>query len=137
MGPVRGRLTICSSALLALIATPLWAEVCDKERPNWDGAPTTAWGEAVTLFLSPLGLLLLALSLITVHFRWQWIGLGTILGWTGFITIVTMADPTGLRADAMAEGCIGPTTLFIPLAAAICVVIVLRTKPRPKGGTEA
>ncbi|MEL7090301.1 MAG: hypothetical protein AAFN94_01065 [Pseudomonadota bacterium] len=137
MGPIRRRLIACSSAFSALIATPLWADVCATERPGWDGAPVTAWGEALTLFVSPLGLLLLALSVLAVRLRWQWIGLGTILGWTVFITIVTMADPTGQRAPAMAEGCIGPPTLFIPLAAAICVVIVLRTKPRPTGDTEA
>ncbi|MEL7167096.1 MAG: hypothetical protein AAGL96_16635 [Pseudomonadota bacterium] len=137
MGSVRRRLTSCSSALLALIATPLLAEVCDKERPDWDGVTETAWSEAFTLFLSPLGLLLVALSVVAVQFRWQWTGLATILGWTAFITIVTMADPTGLRADAMAEGCIGPPTLFIALAAAICVMIVLRTKPRRAGDTEA
>ncbi|MEO0502858.1 MAG: hypothetical protein AAFZ14_05995 [Pseudomonadota bacterium] len=114
----------------ALLPSAAWAEVCDKARPAWDGTPVGAFGEAVSLLLSPAGLALLGLSLIALRFRQQWIGLGAVLFWTVFITIVTMADPTGLRADAMIEGCIGPPTLFIVAAAAICVAIVLWTKPR-------
>ena len=44
MGPLRGGL------ILNLMATPAWAEVCDKERPNWDGTPTTAMTEAIALY---------------------------------------------------------------------------------------
>ncbi len=130
MGPVRGRLIAGSSVLASLFAAPAWAEVCDKARPNWDGAPVGAVGEAVSLFVSPAGLLLLALSLVALRFRFQWVGLAAVILWTIFITVITMADPTQMRVAAMAEGCVGPPTLFIALAAAICVAIVLWTKPR-------
>lgn len=129
MGPVRGGL------IVAILPSTSLAEVCETERPGWDGTPVTAVGEAVNLFLSPAGLILLIVSLIALRFRNQWIGLVAILLWTGFMTLVTMADPTGMRAPAMAEGCVGSPTLFIVAAAAICVGIVLYTKPRT-GGTD-
>ena len=127
MGPLRRGL------ILALLPAQALAEVCAEARPGWDGVQVSAAMEAFTLFTSPAGLALLALSVIALRFRSQWIGLVAVLLWTGFITLVTMADPTGVRAPAMAEGCIGAPTLFIVLAAAICVAIVLYTKPRPSG----
>ena len=117
-------------SLLLLLPSAAWAEVCDKARPGWDGTQATALGEAISLFTSPAGLVLLLLSTIALRFRHQWLGLAVVILWTVFITMVTMADPTGIRADAMIEGCIGQPTLFIALSAAICVAIVLWTKPR-------
>ncbi|KIC51889.1 hypothetical protein [Tateyamaria sp. ANG-S1] len=126
---------IATSLLLALFPTATWAEVCDKARPGWDGQAVGMVGEAVSLFLSPAGIALLLISLIALRFRHQWIGLAAVILWTVFITVVTMADPTGVRPQAMVEGCIGPPTLFIVAVAAICVGIVLYTKPRT-GGTD-
>ncbi len=122
------------SLLLFLLPRPAWAEVCDKERPGWDGDTVTALGEAFNLFTSPAGLILLAISIFALRFRNQWIGLAAVLLWTVFITMITMADPTGIRSLARAEGCIGPPTLFIVAVAAICVGIVLYTKPRTDDG---
>lgn len=117
--------------MLTLLPGTARAEVCEAVRPGWDGIPITAAQEAMALMFSPLGLLLLALSLIVLRFRLQWLGMGTILGWTGFVALVTLTDPTGTRGPAIAEGCIGSPTLFIALSAAICVAIVFLTKPRP------
>lgn len=107
-----------------------WAEVCDKARPDWDGAAVSALHEALTLFMTPIGVLILAFTIVSLRFRSQWMGLLAVLSWTGYITLVTMADPTGLRADAMAEGCIGSPALFIAIVAAICGATVLYTMPR-------
>ncbi len=143
MGPVRRRLTIGNLSprgqLYALVTAisffprAAWAEVCDKPYPDWDGTPVTAVGEALNLFLSPAGIALLLMSLVALRFRQQWVGLAAVILWTVFITVVTMADPTGLRADMLAEGCVGSPTLFIVAVAAICVGIVLWTKPRSSG----
>ncbi|WP_299208570.1 hypothetical protein [uncultured Tateyamaria sp.] len=124
---------------LSMLPQAAMAEVCDKERPGWDGMPVGMIGEAINLFLSPAGVALLLLSLVALRFRHQWIGLAAVILWTVFITIVTMADPTGVRGLAMVEGCIGPPTLFIAAVAAICVGIVLYTKPRASGadGSES
>ena len=128
MGPVRRGL------ILALLPGAAWAEVCETQRPDWDGVPVTALGEAGMLFVTPFGLLLLAFTLLALRFRSQWMGLGAVLGWTGYITLVTMADPTGARVQAMAEGCVGSPTLFILAVAAICVGTVIYTMPRKADG---
>ncbi len=127
MGPLRGGL------ILSLLASPVWAEVCDKERPHWDGTPATAWTEAIALFASPLGLILLLATAFAVRWRSTWGGLAVTVGWTGFVTLILSHDPTGLREFAMAEGCIGPPTLFIALSIAICIATILYTAPRRPG----
>ncbi|MEO0403027.1 MAG: hypothetical protein AAF214_11680 [Pseudomonadota bacterium] len=127
MGSVRGGLTF------TLVPGAAWADVCDKERPLWDGAPVSAVGEAIGLFTTPAGVFLIAATALALALRSQWGGLVAVLLWTGFITFVTMADPGGLRSDAMIEGCIGSPTLFIAAVAAICVGTVLYTMPRQRG----
>ncbi|WP_299551496.1 hypothetical protein [uncultured Tateyamaria sp.] len=134
MGPLRRGL------ILALLPGAALAEVCDKERPLWDGpSHASMLDEALNLFLSPAGVILLVLSMAALRFRNQWIGLATVLLWTVFVTMVTMTDPTGVRLQAMTEGCIASPTLFIVAVAAICVGIVLYTKPRTSGadGSES
>jgi len=118
------------AALVALIPGSALAEVCDKARPDWNGVPVTALGEAVTLMFSPMGLSLLISTLAALRFRSQWGGVAAVVGWTAFATLLTMADPTGFRPEAMAEGCIGSPTLFIALAAAISVGTIIYTAPR-------
>ena len=127
MGPLRGGL------ILSLLASPVWAEVCDKERPLWDGVPASAVSEAIALFSSPLALLLLIATAFALRFRHAWGGLAVVVAWTGFITVVLTYDPTGIRASAISEGCIGPPTLFIALAIAICIGTILYTAPRRLG----
>ena len=119
------------TTLLCVIAPlPALAEVCDKERPNWDGLPVSGLHEAMTLFSSPAGLVLLAASALALRFRNQWGALIVVLLWTGLISVVTMVDPNGINTAARAEGCVGSATLFIVAVAAICVGMILYTAPR-------
>jgi hypothetical protein len=127
MGPVRRGL------ILATLPAPAWAAVCDTHRPDWDGVQVTALGEAIALLTSPAGLIVIAITVVALRFRSQWIGLGAIVSWTVFITILTMADPEGARALAMEEGCVGQPTLLIGAAAAICVATAIYTMPRIGG----
>ena len=129
MGSFRGGI------ILSFLAAPALAEVCDKERPGWDGTPATAVTEAIALFSTPLGLFLLIATAITLRFRNAWGGLATTVGWTGFITIVVSADPSGVQGFAISEGCIGPPTLFVALSIAICIVTIIYTA-RGKPGTN-
>lgn len=124
MGPIRRGL------ILALIPLPAWAGVCEEVRPGWDGTPITILGETLALLSAPAALLLVVLSLAAIRFRAQWLGLGTIVFWTIFVSVITMATPSDLRDLARAEGCVGSPALFIALAAAICGAIVIYTKPR-------
>ncbi len=106
------------------------AEVCADTRPGWDGDPVSAAGEAIALFASPMGIVLVISTLAALRFRSQWGALVVVVLWTGLVTMVTMLDPTGVRDLAQAEGCIGSPTLFIALVAAICVGTILYTMPR-------
>ena len=132
MGPLRRGL------ILALLPTPALAEVCDKERPFWTpGAPATAFDEMIALFSSPAALVLLALSVAVVLRRSQWGALALVVLWTMLSSVVAfnlIPDPTGIRELAIAEGCIGPPTLFLTAVTAICVAMILYTNPRPARG---
>ncbi|MEL7099821.1 MAG: hypothetical protein AAGM84_13400 [Pseudomonadota bacterium] len=124
--------------LLALFVTlpgAALAEVCAEARPDWNGVPVSALGETVTLLFSPMGLFLLISTLAALRFRSQWGGVVVTVGWTAFATLLTMADPTGVRALAQAEGCIGSSTLFIAIAAAISVATIIYTAPRKAAST--
>ncbi len=124
MGPLRGGL------ILSLFASPAAAEVCDRLHPSWDGAPATAMTEAVALFLSPIGLVLLVATALAIRFKSVWGGLAAVVCWTVFVTFVVQYDPGNLRQMGMAEGCVGEPTLFIVLTIAICVGTILMTAPR-------
>jgi hypothetical protein len=123
MGSVRTGLTLLT------MFTPhvALAQACDKIRPGWDGAPASAVTEALTLLFSPLGLLLLTISLIAARLRKKWLSLIAVVGWTGFVSLTTMLDPYGLRLAALAEGCIGSPTLFILIATGISTALILYT----------
>ncbi|MEM6306176.1 MAG: hypothetical protein AAF744_15775 [Pseudomonadota bacterium] len=127
MGPLRGGLT----GLLTLIPAATSAgQVCATARPDWDGVAVGAAAEALTLFASPMGLVLLVLTAVVIRYRSSWGGVAITVGWTVFASLVTMLDPTGQRAFAVAEGCMGPPTLFIAIAAAISVGTIFYTAPR-------
>ena len=131
MGPLRGRLGLATALLLC--GSPAVAEVCDKERPDWDGLPASALSEAISLFGSPVGLVLLAATAFAIRFRSTWGGLAVTVCWTIFVSIVVQYDPTGIRQQAMKEGCLGEPTLFIAAAIAICIATILYTAPRKSG----
>ena len=139
MGPVRRRLITGATALptLGLAATALAQEaavsgVCAEERPNWDGVPVTMAGEALILFSTPAALALLAASVIAVVMRSPWGALVLCVLWSGLTMMVAAADPTGLRAQALAEGCRASPAIFIVIVAAICGAMILQTSRKPK-----
>ncbi len=116
-----------------MLATPAMAEVCDTLQPGWDGAPATAVTEAMALFLSPIGLVLLVATALAIRVKSVWGGLVTVVCWTVFVTFVVQYDPGNMRQMAMTEGCVGEPTLFIAATIAICVVTILLTAPRERG----
>ncbi len=113
--------------LLAILPAPLLAEVCDKERPDWSRTqgPATGLDEMIFLFTSLPGLAILGaltLALLTRQKRYFAISalfsglIATALWWEA------ETDPTGLRAQALAEGCVGPQGPPILACALICAV---------------
>jgi hypothetical protein len=119
------------AAILALLPSTAWAEVCATQRPNWNGTPATAIDEALALFLTTPSLLLLAATVLALRFNSQWGGLVTILLWTGLVSFRVLM-PMETNAAGMAEGCIGPPWLFIGIVIVLCGLLVLRTSPSPK-----
>ena len=114
-----------------LIATPAHAEVCDKERPNWDGSPVSLVDEAIALALGPTGLFFIGATAVAVLFRHS-IGVGiACVMWAFYITALIMRGDDVFE-QAVAEGCIGNPALFVGLVAAICLAAVLFTIRREK-----
>lgn len=131
MGPFRRRLT--AAALLAACPGLGAADTCASLRPGWDGQPVTAVDEAITLMQTPLALCLLALSAVVIRFRHEKGGLAVVVGWSLATYLVTgwgQADPE--RGAGLAEGCIGSPAVFIAVAAALSVGVVLYTAPLPR-----
>jgi hypothetical protein len=108
-----------------------WAQGCAVQRPGWDGAPVGAVQEAIFLASSPAALVLFLATAVAFRFKSQWGALAVVLGWTAFVTFLTMLAPTS-RKLAMAEGCVGSPALFITIIAAICVGMIFYTAPVAK-----
>ena len=123
-----GRLT----GVLILFPGMALAEVCDKERPGWDGVPATALSEAFAMFSTVPALALLVASIVAIRLRVSWVGLVVVLLWAGLISFVALAPPTDIQRAALVEGCVGSPWLFIVIVIGICAVIVLRTMPNTK-----
>lgn len=118
--------------ILSLLPGVAWAQDCAVQRPGWDGAAVSAVQEALFLASSPAALVLLLGTVAAVRFKSQWGSLAVVLGWTAFVTFLTMLAPAS-RKLAMAEGCVGSPALFIGIIAAICVGTIFYTAPPIKG----
>ena len=95
------------------------AEVCDKERPLWDGTPITAWSEAVILMTHPFQVILLAATLFAIWARARVVCFILALLWIGYIPLMLSRDLNDITWAAIREGCIGSTILFMGLCGAI------------------
>jgi len=128
MGPIRRRLI--ATALLVGAAAPAYAQSCAEVRPSWDGMPVSAFGELLFLAQSPLVLILLMLTAVAVRFRSEWGGLVVVVGWSITTYLVTgWGSGAAAQTAAATEGCVGSPALFIAVAAALCVGVVLYTAP--------
>lgn len=128
MGPLRRGL------ILALLPAPALAEVCDTERPSWDGSPVSAIDEAIALFSSPPVFLLLLATVIAIRFRLKKMAPGVAVLWTIAVSMVAMPTTNSIRLAGITEGCIGSPTLFIALVGALCLGMILYTAPTAKQG---
>ncbi|MEO0773577.1 MAG: hypothetical protein AAFZ04_10385 [Pseudomonadota bacterium] len=114
--------------MLAILPGPAFAEACDKIRPGWDGGEVGVMAEAVTLFSSPIALILLLCTALVFRFRSSWGALTVCLGWSFLITAVTFFDPTGgVRTQAITEGCVGSPWLFIAVAGGLSAAMIVYT----------
>jgi len=102
---------------------------CTQIKPDWDGTPVTMLGETIALATTPMTLILLAGTLITLRSRHQLGTLILVVSWSFYVSFLTLLDPGNTFANARAEGCLGTPTLFIALVAAICVGMIFYTAP--------
>lgn len=126
MGPVRG------GVILALVPGAAWAQDCAVQRPGWDGAAVSAVQEAMFLAYTPAALVLFLGTIAALRFKSHWGSLAVVLGWTAFVSFLTMFAPAS-RVAAVTEGCVGSPTLFIGIIAAICVGTIFYTAPPTEG----
>jgi len=128
MGPLRRRLT--AAALLIVAAGPAAADTCARMRPGWNGEPVSVFGEFVFLAQSPIVLVLILLTAVALRFRSEWGGLAVVVGWSIATYLVTdWGRGNEMQTAAMEEGCVGSPALFIAVAAALCIGVVLYTAP--------
>ena len=131
MGSIRRRLTL---GLALLCPAPAWAEVCSDLRPGWDGSTVTAFDEMLFLAQTPMVLILILGTALAVRLRSEWGGVAVVVGWSLATFVVTeWGSRDGLRSEAIAEGCASSPGLFIAVAAAMCIGVVLYTAPLPRG----
>lgn len=125
------------AAIATLCPAQAWAEVCETLRPNWDGMPVSAIGEFLTILQTPVVLILIVATALAVRLRSEWGGLFVVVGWSLATYLATgWSSNQAIRAAAIDEGCIGNTSLFVVVAAVVCIGVVLYTAPLKRGNTS-
>ncbi|MEJ6404476.1 hypothetical protein [Yoonia sp. 2307UL14-13] len=124
MGSIRRGLI---GGVTLLVPNSAAADACQQQRPGWTGGQVSAWEEVIFLAQTPIVLALLIATALVIRLRSQWGGLIVVIGWSIF---TYMLIATQIFADIRAEGCAGSPALFIGLATAICIGIVLYTTPQ-------
>ena len=98
-----------------LVASPAFAEVCDKERANWSGEKIGMFGEFANFYLSYLGVFVILTFAVALFFQRTWLfamvailnlGLASVL-------IAEWWVPFEVRTAAITEGCVGSPVLII------------------------
>ena len=116
-------LKLIQSTLIALAApAPAIAEVCDKERPDWNlqDGPVSQLDDLGLFFSDPLGLTVLAMAGACILFRKTWF---TALVITFLITVVALltiswSEDYHIKSAAVSEGCMTtPVLTALPAAA--------------------
>jgi uncharacterized membrane protein YhdT len=126
---------ITTAALL--LPTQATAEVCAAERPFWDGMPVSAIDEFLILLQTPIVLILILLTALAIRFRHEWAGLLVVVGWSlSTYLVIDWAGTDDVRKAAIEEGCIGNPAIFIVVAVAVCISVVLYTAPLKRDKKE-
>ena len=97
-------------AFLGLLAGPAFAEVCDKVRPKWSpsSGPVNQLQELYFFFSDPLGIILIALSLLALFIKRTWLSIfvSMVLVVTAGLLIENWYWPEdGVTHGAYLEGC--------------------------------
>lgn len=128
---VRSLLTL----VVSLMASPAFAEVCDKERPRWNPADgrVNVFEELYLFLTSPLGIGLIALIATTLYFRRRWLSLLCAALIFTVATIVALnwfwlGD--GIITAAFNEGCRASPIVTIGVLVLLSVWLAQYGRPR-------
>ena len=104
-----------------------WAEVCDKERPFWDGSHVNMFEEVIAQLTNPFTVLIVILSvLLVLQRKWALPLFGTLII---CVYALFFADPLFLDDDnwaAKQEGCIGNQEMWWAALAGIGLFGLIR-----------
>lgn len=116
-----------------LVASPAFAEVCDKERPAWSpqNGPINQFDDLVLFFIEPVGLTVLMLSAVAILLRRTWFAVLTIIV---VLVVIALKVSTWLEGDAIttfaySEGCLVPPVMT-SIALALIVIILMKMPKR-------
>jgi hypothetical protein len=119
------------------VPTASYAEVCDKERPFWNGVPVNMWQEAVIMLTQPSMIFLVMATIFALIYKSRIVCGLLAFVWASLIPMAFTRDLDDITWEASQEGCVGPVDLFIGICAAICMITLytaLRPRRRPTSG---
>lgn len=94
----------------------------------------TGMGEFLYFLQTPLVLLLVLATALAVRFRREWAGVAVVVGWSlGTFLLTGTGGSYGVMDLGRVEGCVGSPSIFIAVAVAVCIGVVLYTAPRRRG----
>ena len=117
--------------VMFLAESPAMAEVCDKQRPDWNPAdgPVSQFGEFVHFLGTPIGILVGLLTLVAVLLRVRWLSVtaAVLLVLAIALRIEGWFDPFDitLAEAAYREGCQNSPLLTV-VALAMMIVVLFR-----------
>ena len=129
---LRGRVALAATLAIATPLSSAFAEVCDKERPNWTGDPVTTFGELTHFIYTTPGLIVagvLAIVLLT-RLRYTAIAGAAIALALAGITIFEHFSPNEISQAARAEGCVGSPWLVVVALTACAFLMLSFARPR-------
>ena len=92
-----------------LLPTGAIAEVCDKERPDWNPSdgPVGPFEDVVLFVVTPFGLILLALAVASVLVRHTWLTALTTVIMTAVLALLwsEWREADEVKMASIAEGC--------------------------------
>ncbi len=120
-----------SAATAALAASPVWAQVCATERPDWDGAPVGRFADLIAVLTTPFGLGLIIVGCVAMM-----LGRSALLALAAAIFAAAAAFryvyADALLLAAAQEGCApNPATtsfVFVAIALAMAALAWLRKR---------
>lgn len=113
--------------LFFAIPAPLFAEVCDVERPYWQpgSPPVTVWTKPAWTLTNPVIVILIMLACTALWTRNRWLSFPLSVPWLllTLVVITTHTDPSGAHDYARRDVCLGSPYLRILLAALMTLAL--------------